>query len=255
MTDKHIFALHTSVILPAVQTLSIGSHLMISDSDLAHRAFTVLRLGDGEDVIIFDNTLRIQLTISCKKTSKKNTLEGTIQDYACIRSLSPHITLYQGLLKRDAFEAVAYCAGQMGLFSLVPLISEKVQSKWAGGKEYERLHKIMIAGCQQGKQFAVPEITPPISFSQMLTAIDEQDIDVIYFDHSGAQFFDMLQAVSRVQRQKISIVIGPEGGFTQEELGALRQQTGSKGYRLTPTILRSQDAAIVALGALRSVAR
>lgn len=249
MAEKHVFSFYTDKKFPPVEQLVNGMSYVISDSTLWHRLINVLHLQTGDEFLIFDFCTLANFSLHA--IHKKGIIEGIILDAQSIKPLKPSLHLYQGLLRREALHDVAYYAAQMGVTSFTPLLTSKSQRAWGGQKEIERLGNVMIAGCEQAKQFVIPRINEPITFEHLPKAIFKAFS--IYCEPEGKPFLDALNAITRTDLQAINVAIGPEGGFSDEEQKLL-QNAGFVCHALTPTILRSQDAVLVCVGGLRSVA-
>lgn len=251
MAEKHLFALYLSKQLSAFHALAVGKQLVIQDSDLWHRVANVLHLQADEELELFDGVSCVLIRLSPATFTKKTSVVGQILAISKTEPLLPAIHLYQGILKKDAFEEVLYIAAQMGVHSITPLQTKKVHRSWGDLKELERAQKIMVAACEQAKQYCLPVINKPIKLAELKNNVLGT---IFYTDPMGHTFFELLKKVSQNTQQEIQVIIGPEGGFTQEEEHMLKQM-GIACYALTQSILRSQEAVTVTLGALRSVTR
>ncbi len=252
MSDKHLFALYAHKISENV-LVKPGKQIVIADEALWHRVVHVLHLQADEEIVLFDGKVSVQLRLAA--APKKGTITGIVQSREDVIPLQPEITLYQSVLKREAFGDVAYYAAQMGVTAFVPVLTHKAHRGWGGEKEKERLRSVMISACEQSKQYALPEICDAIEFSALAQKTwDRASTISIYCDPAGKPLLEVLQSVASSQGKSINVFIGPEGGFTQTEVDQL-VQNGATGCALTPSILRSQDAAVLSLGAIRSVAR
>jgi 16S rRNA (uracil1498-N3)-methyltransferase len=245
--EKHIFSLYTHR-LPAQDSLSAGNSILISDIDIWHRTFNVLHLEEGDQIIVFDGLNSVQVSVTMSR--KKGIFSGIIQEVLPVVALLPKIHLYQGLLRREAFDEVAYFAAQMGVTTFTPVLCKKVQRGWGGAKEIDRLRKVMIAACEQSKQFILPCINDPVDIS----SLRKESGAAFFCEDTGDPFFEFLQNMHKIKPTEISIAVGPEGGFTLSEQDMLKSR-GFSSYALTPSILRSQEAVAVCVGAIRSVCR
>ena len=221
--------------------------------------------------------------VSLKKHTPKHTPKHTIVATVCEvkqnKILLPEIVLCLCLPKKTACEDAFYSSAQMGVKNIKLLVSQKTQRKWGGPKETERLHNILRAGCEQSKQFIVPEISDPVAFTKAIDELNQdtctsdsvcdntchatcscQHVKKIYFDMHGQDILKLLNELSQNQTrkahdkarvQKIIILVGPEGGLSQEEK-TLLEKHGFCPYKLTPTILRVQDAVLAGLASIRS---
>ncbi len=252
MSDKHIFSLHSPHLQPE-QNLVIGASITILDNDLWHRIFNVLHLKEGEACILFNAPLVVHLDL--ERSQKKGFISGKITDIRTTEQQQPLIHLFQGLLKREAMEDCAYVAAQMGVSTMTAIITSKVHRSKFDAKDKERVEKIMIAACEQSKQFVKPTIQETCSLQDALKNLIHQKNSYNFFcDPDGASFFDCLQKVTSSSHDSVNIFVGPEGGFTSSERELLITNNVAP-HALTKSILRSQEAVTVCLGAIRSVAR
>lgn len=247
MSEKHIFA----VFYPRLPLLHEGDSYTFVDKDLFHRVINVIRLTPDEDFIVFDQTAWMQCTLLASQ--KKGVLQVRVCEVQLLTPLVPEIHLYQGILRREAFDVVAYAAAQMGITSFTPLLTQKSQRSWQGSKELERVRNVMIAACEQSKQFCLPTINEPQSMDSICTSSPASSYR-LYCDPDGKSLLTVLNDLVKVSAQSIHVVIGPEGGFADTEMKLLNDNKFVR-CALTPTMLRSCDAAMVCLGALRSSLR
>jgi len=250
MSDKHIFALYTNHTFPSHEYLGNNRLYTFTEADLWHRINHVLRIKQDEEIIIFDGTIKVHVRLL--DNAKKNVISFTVLEAAQEHPLKPHIHLYQGLLRREALSDVAYLAAQMGVTSLTPVISAKAQRSWGGQKEADRLRSVMIAACEQAKQFTIPGINEPIEVSALPEHMKSINARSLYCEPEGQSLLHVLNDITQKKYTAINVCIGPEGGFTDQEQDILKN-AGAACYALTPTILRSQEAVAVCIGAIRSV--
>ncbi|MBO5739484.1 MAG: 16S rRNA (uracil(1498)-N(3))-methyltransferase [Alphaproteobacteria bacterium] len=124
-------------------------------------------------------------------------------------------------------------ATQMGVATFQPVITARTN---ANHINWTRMVKIVVEAAEQSNRNSVPKILPPIKFSEL--------------DLSNIVFADERAAYGRetdrdVQNTK-SILVGPEGGFSDDELSAM-DAAGARGISLGKTILRAEVAAVVAI--------
>jgi len=136
MSEKHLFACYEPTLSRAYSTQKNDPSFTIKSRDLSHRLTRVLRLKPGEQFILFDEVHWAQLTLL---KEHKNEVQVTLECCEKLQSFVPRITLALGLLKRDALNEAVYSATQMGVDTIVPLLTEKVSRSWGGEKEVFRL--------------------------------------------------------------------------------------------------------------------
>jgi len=252
MTDVHIFALFSSQKIS--HDIQSGEIFELRDQDLWTRIVRVLRLGTGEFVILFDLNYNIVLELLPTMFERKGFVIGRVKNISKNQLLEPEIHLYPCLLKKEAFEDMGYVAAQMGVTSITPVLSEKIQRKWGSERELERLGKIMIAACEQSKNFVLPRIYKPMSFNDVITQKFDKISSNIVFYEAGQPLNLVIKNLS--QTNPINLMFGPEGGFSSTELEQLNTSIKTQDIKLcalTPTILRAREAIILGIGIVRSI--
>lgn len=213
--------------------------IIIEDKLFLHRIINVLRLSLGEQVILFNNQEHCLCQV--KSFDKKSLIFDVLSIQKNIK-LSPKIKLFLPILKKEAFEEVLYSAAQLGVSEIVPIITNKSLKSYTVS---DRDYRVMISACEQSKQFILPQIFPTLLFNDMLKNISTTNN--IFLDPAGTNIETMLKLVKN--NQEISLLFGPEGdlSFSEKEL-----LTNFQKIKLTQPILKSEQAAALALGLIRS---
>lgn len=230
--NVHEFALFFAALAETKDTFTI------KDSDTVQRITNVLRLKPGGVVILFNKTHHAQFT--CSLFSRKE-VSGTLSALQKNKKVTPHITVLLPLLKRDALESAVYGLTECGGNSVQLITTEKVQRKWQGQKELERLQRIIISAAEQSKHFSFPNILAPINLQEAVQKLE--GIPLLFADTKGKK-------LPPLTSQKIVLLVGPEGDLSASEKEFITQKN-ALFFKLTPTILRAQQAAIIALSLLR----
>lgn len=236
LIDKHIFSIYTPNFFD--KNYKVGMEKKVIDEDIVHRLVKVLRIEVGQRIIFFDQyyhgIIKI-LDISKKYFSiKVITFEKNSNPSAEIKFLLP-------LLKKEALEEAVYSLAEIGVSEIQLVITQKSRQRLLHEKEFQRLESIIIAAAEQSKNYIFPKIYAPIDLFDLELG---SDFSKIIFDAQGISFFEFRS--KKLPQEKICLLIGPEGGLTQEELQRL-ESLSFKKCRLTPTILRAVQA--VAIGA------
>ena len=124
-------------------------------------------------------------------------------------------------------------ATQMGVAEFLPVITARTN---ANHINWERMQKIVIEASEQSNRNSVPKILNPIKFSELDLS------DVVFADERAAYGKELPSGAGNVT----SILIGPEGGFSEDEFNAL-DAAGARGISLGKTILRAELAASIAI--------
>lgn len=210
-----------------------GGEFSIGDENLLNQWRNVLRMSAGGNVILFDGS-GDEVLCEIVSLSKKSGVVKPVERKK-VAPLSREVTLCLALIKKDNFELVLEKATELGVSSVVPVEADRSEKK---GVNYERANKIVREAAEQSGRATVPKISEIIS-------VDEISGDsVIVFDPRGnlsAKEFFKENATNPV-----SVIIGPEGGFTDSEIELFRK----KNFPIVSTgtqVLRAETAAIVAL--------
>ncbi|MFA6066583.1 MAG: RsmE family RNA methyltransferase [Candidatus Babeliaceae bacterium] len=241
---KHEFALYYAL-AHTLKSADCNNNYTILDKDLLHRITSIIRVRPGDRLVLFDNT--IQLTCTLHTVSHKR-CEIILLEKQETQRLKPEVHWLLPLLEKNYFEDALYSLTAMGATSIQPVITKKIHKNWFGQKDNERLQRIMIAACEQAKQFVLPEFKPIVLFENLM---QQQHAELVFFDPQGKPCFDILTTLIKNKPTSITCLVGPEGDLTEEE----KQLVFSKTHlicALTPTVLRASDAVAVAMGIIRS---
>lgn len=212
----------------------VGDKFCISDERLIHQWRNVFRYNVGSQVVLFDGSGDEFDCVLERMTNR----EAEVVVISKRNGVIPErkITLYQSLIKKDNMEWVAEKATELGVSKIVPVLSERSEKK---DLNIERLEKIIIEASEQCGRADVPEIGSILSLSEAL----ETAKNIVAFDSSGVSFDSSLVTVDS---QPLSIFIGPEGGWSEGEIGQFKNH-GAKVYSLGKLTLRAETAVIAAL--------
>jgi 16S rRNA (uracil1498-N3)-methyltransferase len=244
--SKHEFALFYG----ALQQTAVAANqlLTLTDADLMHRIVHVLRLRNGEQLMLFDGTMHVRLRID---SIDKKKIVGTVLMSEPTQPLQPTLTVWLPVLKREALEAAVDAVTQMGATTIALTYCAKSRQNLQE-KDIQRLHKIAIAACEQAKQFAVPTIAAPAQLAERAEQLST-DQQLFFFDPTGMPAYAACQQLHNDTKPTI-VAIGPEGDLTTQEKEMLRD-AGAQFVALTPTILRAEQAVALAVGLVRCCVR
>lgn len=166
---------------------------------------------------------------------------------ACESEPSCRVTIYQGVPKSSKMEDIIQKCVELGVCKIVPTLTKRCVSRpddKAAGKKNQRYQKIALEAAQQSGRGIVPKIENMKTLRQAI-AEDESDVKIVFYEGGGKKLADIVKP----DTESVSIFIGPEGGFEQEEV---EQIEASGGVRATlgKRILRTQTAPVAALTAI-----
>ncbi len=220
---------------------------VVLDREETHHLSRVLRLAAGARVVICDGRGRAATAViqGLESEGAVLSLEGEIATQA--ESPLP-MTLGLGLAKGEAVDQVVRQATEMGVQRLIPFVStysEKVTPERAARRlaRWQRQARESLKSCQR---LYLPEISPVQDFAAVLQGPEEVKFLCYEADRGGG----LASGVSRPRPAGVRVIIGPEGGFTPEEV-ALARDAGFQVVSLGPRRLRVETAALTAVTLLQ----
>jgi len=210
-----------------------------------------LRLHPDESVVVTDDQGRRYRTEITTVTDK--TIEGRIVETATAPArTSPKIVLAQAILKSEKMDWVIQKATELDVDSIVPVHTkhgvvkikpERVEHQLA------RWRRIALEAAQQSERWTVPTIAEPTDLPRLAVAYPSS-AKFVMAERSTETAAATVPLPSGLE-QMILLVIGPEGGWDQDELRSMQKQ-GYRSVTLGSRILRAETAAIAALSIIQS---
>ncbi|MCD8195339.1 MAG: 16S rRNA (uracil(1498)-N(3))-methyltransferase [Coprobacillus sp.] len=162
------------------------------------------------------------------------------------------ITLYQCSLKKDNNEFIIQKAVELGVSSFYFVNSSRVINKWSKedfNRKEVRYQKIIKEASEQSQRSSLMRLNTPISINDIVS-LDSSDLKLLFYEKEEGKTSKLIDLLSNLDNIKsISILVGPEGGFTSEEVDTLLE-AGFESVSLGRRILRSETATIAALSTL-----
>lgn len=224
----------------------MGNQIRFQGDDLHHIA-KVMRSNPGDQVIVSDGTGRDFLA-RLSIVSKDEVIAEVIDEIRESRELPVHITLAQGLAKGEKMDLIVQKATELGVTEIIPFTSSRTIVKLDDKKEKNRItrwRKIAKEAAEQSHRSRIPDISDVVTFNELIQYGRGMDLTLIAYERENqGRFPKYLEDLS--SGSKILLVIGPEGGFSEEEI-ALAVQNRFFSVTLGKRILRTETAGIVAL--------
>lgn len=155
------------------------------------------------------------------------------------------VTLAQGLAKGEKMDFVLQKAVEIGAGRIIPVAMGNCVMRLEGEKSFrklERWQKIVQNAAQQSKRDRIPELLPVSSFAEAL----QGNYDLILVAYEGETRVMLKDVLRGGDYRNILVLIGPEGGMTEEELD-LASKAGARTVSLGRRILRTETAGLVVL--------
>ncbi len=222
---------------------TVGQIYTFDNEDALH-AIRVLRTGPGEVFWLSDgkgNFSTVKAVEVAKKSMQCEVLESEFQE-----PLDIEYTVIQALPKGDRLKACAQLLTEAGADRLVFWSSARSIGK--ADKTLDKLDVTVREASKQARRFRIPEIVGPLTTAQVIDEIARTDIAFLFHESATSK----LSAITAPKVAKALIIIGPEGGITDEELEAFTS-SGAKIALMGRPIFRSAHAGIAGLAAVQTL--
>ena len=220
------------------------SHLEIA-GEQSHYVTRVLRLQTGDRMILFDGS-GSEWTAKIIDT-KRNRLLLELEERATPDRESPiNLTLIQSISRSQRMDLVMQKSTELGVTRIVPVFSTNTIVKMKEDKIEKKINhwrNILISASEQSGRTKIPDLISPIQLETECLKRYKSDLSIFY-DTTGKDSYDANNP------KDITAVIGPEGGFTEDE----KQMAIDVGYMVMqsgPRLLRTETAPIMALSILQ----
>ena len=211
----------------------------------AHYLIAVMRTKPGDPVKLFDDATGEWLAVAAHVGKRDLTLD--VGQRLRAREPVPDLWLVAAPLKKGRVDWMAEKACELGVARLVPVVTRRTV---VDKPNTERLRAHMIEAAEQCGRTAVPEVAEQVKLAALLRDWPESRALFFADEQGGAPATQAMRA----RPGPAAILIGPEGGFDDEERAAIRAHPSATGIALGPRILRADTAAAAAIAVWMTVA-
>lgn len=213
--------------------------------DISRQLNLVLRLKPGAVVIVLDGKGMEYQTRLLEVSSTQATGE-VVSTKLSTTEPSTKLTLLLCLTQREKFEWMLQKCTEMGASTFVPVLSSRslVQSNREVDSKLERWQRILREAAEQSHRGIIPELRSPIRFEEAIRR-EEWKNDCRLIPWEEEKSLDIHTVLHKNPPKRVTLTIGPEGGFTEEEVKDAKS-AGFIPVSLGPRILRMETAAIAA---------
>lgn len=234
----------------------------VDDAQIGKEFITII----GSDVNHIKNVLRMKPGEKIRVSNQKG------QDYFCSiielgddfvqadildseaanTELSSKIYLFQALPKGDRMETVIQKAVELGVHEIIPVAMKycvvKLDAKKAENKR-KRWQAIAESAAKQSKRSLIPVVHEVMSFKEALSYAKECKVNLVPYENERGMEATKEAVLELKKDDTISVMIGPEGGFSEEEIELVKEEN-MKIISLGKRILRTDTAAVATLSML-----
>lgn len=224
--------------------------LAVVEGDEGFHAATVRRIRPGETLVLADGAGTVADCVV--EAADKRTLTTRVLQRRTVEPARPAVTVVQAIPKSDRSELAIELATEAGADELVAWQAARCQVRWDGDRAEKGLRRwraVARSAARQSRRPYIPDLSGPMSTESLAGYLTERI-------GRGALALVLHESADRplaqcpvAEAESIVLLVGPEGGVSDEEIAALRR-AGAEPVRLGPTVLRTSTAAAVGLGAI-----
>ncbi len=219
-----------------------------ADRAQANYLLNVLRMGEGDEVLLFngrDGEWRAKITVDGRKACRLSLTERMRE-----QTPLPDVQYLFAPLKQARLDYMAQKAVEMGAGVLRPVLTQHTQ---VSRFKKERMEANVLEACEQCGVLAAPEVREPEALKTVLATWAEREPGRrLIFCDEGEASQNPLDALAGLERGPLAVLIGPEGGFSETERSLLREKSFVTPIPLGPRVLRADTAAVAALAVVQA---
>ena len=217
------------------------------DSDDAQHAIRVLRMSAGEVFMLSDGQgkwSKVKIFAVKKKSLEVEVMETGIQN-----PLEVSFTVVQALPKGDRLKESIELLTEGGVDTIIPWSAQRSIGK--AEKGVEKLQVTAREASKQSRRLFIPDVTDLANTSKVVELIPQHDLVLVFHESAKSKVSEILTR-KYFDSRSVMIIIGPEGGITDEEL-ELFKSAGAKVALMGRPILRSAHAGLAAMSAVNAL--
>jgi 16S rRNA (uracil1498-N3)-methyltransferase len=206
----------------------------------------VMRVRAGEQLVLSDGA---GTSATCTVTdAAKATLTLHVDSIGYAERPVPHVTVVQAIPKGDRGELAVEMLTEIDVDRIVPWAASRSVAVWRGERAAKSLAKwrsAARAASKQARRSWLPEVTEQASTGEVVDLLGQADLAVVLHESALVP----LAALPLEGVERVVVVVGPEGGLTDEELSSFAA-AGGEVVHLGSSVLRTSTAGVVAVSAL-----
>ncbi len=227
--------------------LRAGLHLE-ADRAQANYLLNVLRMKEGGEVLVFNGKhgeWRAQILPTGRKSCQLIMTEQLRE-----QTILPDLDYLFAPLKLARLDYMVQKAVEMGAGRLRPVLTQFTQNPKI---KLERMEANALEACEQCGVLSIPSVMEPVQIKKLLPTWEQEEGErQIIFCDEGHGSHNPIEALKDIPKAPLAVLIGPEGGFSEEERALLHSKPWVHAIPLGPRILRADTAAVAALAIVQS---
>ncbi|NUR09061.1 MAG: 16S rRNA (uracil(1498)-N(3))-methyltransferase [Nocardioidaceae bacterium] len=226
-----------------------GDAVELTGDEARHAA--VKRIRPGEQVTVTDGAgVSALATVTA---ASRDALTATVDAVELHHREPPHVVVVQAIPKGDRGELAVEMLTEVGVDVIVPWAAARSVAVWRGDKQAKALARWRSTARESAKQSRrswFPEVRDLVGTDEVVALLRDASVPVVLHESASGPLAD----VPVPGRSEIVVVVGPEGGITDEELAAFAA-VGAEPVRLGSSVLRTSTAGVAAVAALLARSR
>ena len=232
-----------------IQNSQIQNNQVIINGEDVNHIKNVLRLNKKEKIIVCNKETCKSYIAELDSITKEEVICNIVEEKLVSTEPAVNIDLFQGLPKSDKMEHIIQKTTELGVKHIYPVIMERCVvkiDKKDESKKIVRWQKIAESAAKQSKRDFIPKVENIINLENICKILPKYDIILLAYENEDSN--TLKQELQKIKKQNanIGVVVGPEGGFTKNEVNIL-ETAGAKCVTLGKRILRTETAPIVLL--------
>lgn len=228
-----------------IKDLKNEEFVKILDKDL-HYLKNVLKVKINDEIIIFNENGEFKYLV---KDINKNYIHCQFLNFERQSENLPKIHLMQSIIKGEKMSEVIENAVQAGVTEFTPILSDNCYIR---NVNIEKLYLNAKTALQQSNGMNMIKINEPIKFAEVKELINKDDL--LLYGNLSAKKDSINNILNKVKlAQQISILIGPEGGFSEREINDMDKMKNSIGIQIGSRIFRAESASLAILAAINLI--
>ena len=236
---------YPTFVWPAASEASVGDTAVLDGSE-GHHAAVVRRVRSGERVALTDGS---GVVARCRVLDVGGgAVTAEVLEVTRAVPETPRVVVVQAIPKGDRGTLAVEMLTEVGVDVVVPWAASRCVAQWRGARADKALEKWRAAAREAAKQSRrpwFPTVMPVASTEEVAAMLADASVRVVLHEAASGPLAD----VPVPGRGEIVVVVGPEGGITDEELAAFGA-VGAEPLRMGSSVLRSSTAGVAAVAAL-----
>jgi len=229
---------------------TVSNKVYITGSDRNHIK-NVLRMNEGEEVSVMVPGTDVEYRCAISGYTDDEAVLTLLFIKESDVELPCEIVLYQALPKSDKMELIITKAVELGVARIVPVATSRAVVRLDAAKadkKIARWNAISEAAAKQSKRAVIPEVSHVMTMKEAVEDAGSFGAKIIPYELADHDTMEHTrEVIGNIKAgDKVAVFIGPEGGFTEEEI-ALAKGAGFEAVTLGRRILRTETAGLVVL--------